>query len=317
MLRRRFAGLSAATRSEVQRWIRDGRVRLNGAPVRRTSSRPAVGDVVTVALPDAAVPRAPHAEPAVLDLLYEDDHLLVLNKAAGVVVHPTYAHTSGTVLNGLLWHGRGWTGGRRPSIVGRLDKLTSGLVLVAKSAPAHAGLQRAVAARDAAKDYLAVVYGRVDVASGRIDVPLARDRADRRRVVAAAGDGRPSLTLFERLAHVPTPPPGLSLLRCRLMTGRMHQIRVHLHARGWPIVGDPVYGPSSRARNAPDQASFAAAFSRQALHAWRLSLTHPMTQEPLFVEAPLPQDYTALLEAAGLVVPGVPREGPDGGGRRS
>ncbi len=182
------------------------------------------------------------AEDVRLDLLYEDEHFLALDKPAGIVVHPSYRNTEGTVMNALLWHARGWPDSQRPSLVGRLDKLTSGVVIVAKTAAIHAALQRAMASSRSEKDYLAVVYGRVNVARGEIDLRLGRDRGDRRRVVGSATVGAPSLTRFERLARVAAPRAGLSLLRCRLETGRTHQIRVHLAARGWPLVGDPTYG---------------------------------------------------------------------------
>ncbi len=246
VVRRHLTGVEAATRTRVQAWIERGHVSVNGAPVRRVSTRTALGDVVTVALPAGTVEsRAPMApENVTLDVLYEDGHLLALDKPAGVVVHPTHAHGSGTVLNALLWHAREWPAGQRPSLAGRLDKLTSGILLIAKDAAVHAALQRT----PIEKDYLAVVYGRVNVASGQIDLRLGRDRGDRRRVVASADVGAPSLTRFERLARVAAPRAGLSLLRTRLVTGRTHQIRVHLAARGWPIVGDPVYGEPRWAR---------------------------------------------------------------------
>jgi 23S rRNA pseudouridine1911/1915/1917 synthase len=300
VVRRHLTGVHGATRTRVQAWIANGRVEVNGAPVHRVAARTAPGDVVTVAIPssDAAASRGPmSAEEIRLDVLYEDDHLLAVDKPPGVVVHPTHAHGSGTVMNALLWHAREWPEGQRPSLVGRLDKLTSGLLLVAKDAAIHAALQRTLLE----KDYLAVVYGRVNVASGRIDLRLERDRHDRRRVVASDDSGAASLTRFERLARVPAPRVGLSLLRCRLVTGRTHQIRVHLAARGWPIVGDPVYG-EPRWSEAADPALAAAlrAFPRQALHAWRLALTHPVTGAGLSLEAAVPRDFADLLALSGL-----------------
>jgi 23S rRNA pseudouridine1911/1915/1917 synthase len=218
-----------------------------------------------------------------------------------VVVHPTYKHLQGTILNGLLWRARSWPPTHRPSIVGRLDKLTSGIVVVAKTAAVHASLQRAMASNDCEKDYLAVVYGRVNVARGQIDLRLERDRGDRRKVVASATVGAPSLTRFERLARVAAPRVGLAVLRCRLMTGRTHQIRVHLAARGWPIVGDPAYGAPLWSKVVdPSLAALLRAFPRQALHAWRLGVTHPFTRERLNLEAPVPPDIDGLLKAAGL-----------------
>jgi 23S rRNA pseudouridine1911/1915/1917 synthase len=204
-------------------------------------------------------------------------------------------------MNALLWHARAWPAPQRPSLVSRLDKLTSGIIVVAKTAPAHAALQRAMARADAEKDYLAIVYGRVNVARGEIDLRLATDRTDRRKVVASATLGAESLTRFERLARVAAPRAGLSLLRCRLVTGRTHQIRVHLAARGWPLAGDATYGePRWSQIDDPLLAATLRAFPRQALHAWRVALTHPITRQRLTIEAPVPADLTALMQASGL-----------------
>ena len=304
VLRRHLADLDAATRTRVQAWIEEGAVTINGLHVHRVSARLAPGDVVAVRIPPAAAATRPPMEsaPATLDILFEDEHLLAVNKPAGVVVHPTHAHMRGTLMNALLWHGRGWPATSRPSLVGRLDKLTSGIVLVAKTAAVHASLQRAMATPDSEKEYLAVVYGRVRVAAGRIDLRLSRDRVDRRKVVASKHTGAESLTRFERLGRVSAPRVGLALLRCRLITGRTHQIRVHLAARGWPLVGDPVYGePRWRQIVDPQLADSLRAFPRQALHAERLALVHPVTRAGLEIQAPLPQDMSALLVLSGLM----------------
>ena len=176
---------------------------------------------------------------------------------------------------------------------------------MAKTAAMHAALQRTMAraasrrpkdsAGQSEKDYLAVVYGRVNVARGEIELRLGRDRGDRRRVVGSATVGAPSLTRFERLARVAAPRAGLSLLRCRLATGRTHQIRVHLASRGWPIVGDPVYGEPRWSEIADSTlAASLRAFPRQALHAWRVALLHPVTGAPLEIEAPVPPDLEGL-----------------------
>lgn len=301
VLRARLADVDAATRTRVQTWIKTGQVTVNGTAVRRVAARIALGDVVAVALPAAAPRRTMSAEDLPLDILYEDEHLLAIDKPAGMVVHPTYRHMHGTMMNALSWRARGWPPGQRPSVVGRLDKLTSGIVVVAKTAAVHAALQRTMASSRSEKDYLAVVFGRVNVARGQIDLRLGRDRRDRRRVVASATVGLPSLTRFERLARIATPRPGLALLRCRIATGRMHQIRVHLAARGWPLVGDAKYGrPLWTA--CPDGALAAALrdFPRQALHAWRLALTHPVTHRRIVVEAPVPCDLAGLLTVSGL-----------------
>jgi 23S rRNA pseudouridine1911/1915/1917 synthase len=299
VLRRHLQDLDAATRTRVQSWIESGLVSVNGRLVRRVSTRAATGDVVAVRLPDAPPRQVMQAEDVAIDLLYEDDHVLALNKPAGVVVHPSYRNSTGTLMNALLWHARAWPAPQRPSLVGRLDKLTSGIVVVAKSASAHAALQRAMA--ESQKDYLAVVYGRVKVARGEIDLRILHDPEDRRRMVTSTMAGASSLTRFERLARASAPGVGLALLRCRLVTGRTHQIRVHLAARGWPIVGDPVYG-APRWSGVEDEALAASlkAFPRQALHAWRLTLTHPATRTPLVFEAALPDDMKTLLRASGL-----------------
>jgi 23S rRNA pseudouridine1911/1915/1917 synthase len=303
VLRRHLSGVDRATRTRVQAWIENGQVSVNGVPVHRVATRAALGDVVTVTLPETSnVPLGTMAaEDRQLDVLFEDDHLLAIDKPAGVVVHPTYRNARGTVLNALLWHARGWPVTHRPSLVGRLDKLTSGIVVVAKSAAIHTALQREMSSNRSEKDYLAVVYGRVNMARGEIDLRLGRDRADRRRVIASATIGAASLTRFERLGRAVAPRAGLSLLRCQLATGRTHQIRVHLAARGWPVVGDPVYG-EPRWSNVvdPTLAATLRAFPRQALHAWRVAFTHPITGERLLIEAPVPHDLDGLLTAAGL-----------------
>ena len=305
VLRRHLTGVDAASRTRVQRWIENGHVTVNGSLVRRAAARAALGDVVAVTLPtrdEHAPRRVMEAEDVRLDILHEDDHLLALDKPAGLVVHPTYKHTAGTLMNALLWYARAWPSGQRPSLVGRLDKLTSGIIIVAKTAALHAALQRELASSASEKDYLAVVYGRVNVARGEIGLRLRRDRGDRRRVVASATVGASSLTRFERLARVAAPRAGLSLVRCRLATGRTHPIRVHLAARGWPLVGDLTYG-EPRWSQVTD-ATLAAAlrtFPRQALHAWRVAVVHPITRERLLLEAPVPSDIEALLKASGLI----------------
>jgi 23S rRNA pseudouridine1911/1915/1917 synthase len=301
VLRRHLTDVGTATRTRVQAWIESGQVSVNGMPVRRVSSRAAFGDVVSILLPDAAPRLVMTAEDVRLDILYEDDHLLALNKPAGIVVHPSFRNATGTVMNALLWHARAWPAPQRPSLVGRLDKHTSGIVVVAKSAAVHAALQHAFAPGASEKDYLAVVYGRVNAARGAIDLKISHDPSDRRRMVASARTGAPSLTRFERLARVAAPRAGLSLLRCRLATGRTHQIRVHLSASGWPIVGDAVYGEPRWSRVAdPALAAALRTFPRQALHAWRIAVTHPITRTRMTIEAPIPADIAALMAASGL-----------------
>lgn len=307
MLRRHLTDIGAATRTRVQWWIGSGRVTVNGRTVTRVSSRAAFGDVVTVEFPDLTPRAAVLPENTPIAVLFEDDHLIVVDKPAGVVSHPTYRHTSGTLVNALLGYAQRWPAGRRPSLVGRLDKLTSGIVVVAKSGDAHARLQRELMSARSDKSYLAVTYGLVDP-RGEIRLHLQRDPHDRRRVIATRDGATPSVTRFERLAAVGCGGEHVSLVRCRLVTGRMHQIRVHLAALGWPIVGDPTYGqPRWETVSDPAIARALEEFPRQGLHAWRLAFTHPMTNAPIAIEAPLPDDLKGLMGRCGLA-----REG--GGG---
>ena len=217
-----------------------------------------------------------------LEVLYEDESVIALNKPAGIVVHPTYRNTSGTLLNGILWRFRDRTG-VQPGILTRLDKDTSGLVLVALRPELHARMQK----HRMQKEYVAIVHGTPDPPRGAIMLPLARDPVDRRRVVVADGgaacETRYEVTAGGDPASGPSGAPGLSVVRCELITGRTHQIRVHLAALGYPVVGDATYGEPH------------AAIARQALHAWRITLLHPVTRERLQIEAPLPTDILELI----------------------
>lgn len=304
VIRRHLTDLSRASRTRVQRWIEDGRVTINGVVVRRVASRTACGDEVAVNVPAAAQRAKVMPEEGPLDVLHEDDDLLVVNKPAGMVAHPTYRHTSGSLVNRLLWHARSWPEGMRPSLVGRLDKLTSGLVVVAKTTAVHARLQRTLASAHSDKSYLAVAYGAMPETPVEIDLRLRLDPLDRRRVIATMDDGMASVTHVVRLTQSSNGSCPLALVRCRLATGRMHQIRVHMAARGWPLVGDPKYG-EPRWRDEQDATVRAELeqFSRQALHAWRVSFAHPSTGARLEVEAPVPSDMRTLLDVCGLRLP--------------
>jgi 23S rRNA pseudouridine1911/1915/1917 synthase len=241
------------------------------------------------------------AEELPLSIIFEDEHLLAINKPAGMVVHPTYRHPRGTLMNALLWHARDWPAGSRPSLVGRLDRFTSGVLIVAKSRAAHAALQRSLASSRSSKHYLAVVYGRVNVARGTIDARLSRSRRERQTVVSDAASASPSRTVFERLHRIRAPRVGLALLCCRLLSGRTHQIRVHLTARGWPIVGDTKYGKPLWAEIQDRSLSAVLqAFPRQALHAWRVSFEHPIAHTTVVCEASPPDDFQRLLNDANL-----------------
>jgi 23S rRNA pseudouridine1911/1915/1917 synthase len=313
VLRRHLRGRARTSRTRIQACIESGAVTVNGVVVRRVSARVADGHAIVVQLPDDARPEELIPEPIAVRAVFEDAWMLAIDKPAGMVVHPAYRNPGGTLMNALASRAREWPAGQRPSLVGRLDKLTSGVVLVAKTAAMHAALQRTAIE----KEYLAVVYGRVKRARGSIDLPLARVERLRqgyggqepgatgptrawRTIVAPAG-GAPSLTRFERIASVRAPRVGLTLLRCLLATGRTHQIRVHLAARGWPIVGDPLYGDDGWSNvEDSDLAVVLRAFPRQALHAWRLGFVHPMTGAKITVEAPVPVELAELLSTAGL-----------------
>jgi 23S rRNA pseudouridine1911/1915/1917 synthase len=300
VLRRHLGDDARATRTRVQQWIADGHVLVNGVAVRRAAARAASGDILTVRLHGLAPRAAVAPEEIALQTLYEDTSLIAIDKPAGMVVHPSFRHAAGTLLNALTWRARDWPPAARPSIVGRLDRLTSGVVIAAKSAAMHAALQRALTAPDAEKAYLAVVYGRMPPTRGQIDLRLAK-AGDRRRVIASADAGAPSLTRFERLARVAAPRVGLALVRCTLVTGRAHQIRAHMAARGWPLVGDPVYGePRWRDVVDPTLADALRAFPRQALHARRVAFVHPITKARTTIDASLPYDFSELLRVSGL-----------------
>jgi len=234
----------------------------------------------------AAAPRRPPPapEPIAHDVLFEDEWLIAVDKRAGMVVHPTYRNWSGTLLNALLWR---VPPGVEPRIVTRLDKDTSGVVLVALSADVHARVQRDGTAGSVRKEYLALVRGAPEPRRGSIDAPLARSAADRRRVVVDPA-GQASRTVYD----VVSTDGDVALVRCEPITGRTHQIRVHLASRGWPVLGDAVYGEPHDG------------LARQALHAWRVTLPHPMTRETLTIQAPVPADLRALVRDGDI--PAVP-----------
>lgn len=280
VLLRHLGHIPGITRNRLQRLIAAGAVTINGRTVARPSARVAPADAIAVTLPPRKPRSAPLAEDLPLDIRHEDDDLLIVNKPQGQVSHPAFRHASGTLLNALMAHAGGaWT----PSLVSRLDKGTSGLVLVAKQRAMHTALQRLSNQNAIEKEYLAIVSGKPP-ARGTIDLALDRDPWDARRVTVRDRGGVPSITKFARVRHVSVGPDRhLSLVRCRLITGRMHQIRVHLAARGWPIVGDATYGVKM------------AGLDRQALHAWRLAFDHPSSGHRVDVTAPPPADMAAVL----------------------
>jgi len=266
------------SRGAAERLIASGAVLVDGEP-RPKSHRVAGGERIDAELP--AVEKFA-AEPMDVTVVWEDEHLLVVDKPAGIVVHPSGGRTSGTLAHGLVALGAEGGEEDRPGIVHRLDKDTSGLMLVARSQRAHAALQRLIRRREVERRYLALVRGAPRSRTGRIEAPVGRDRHDRMRHSIDTDTPRDAVTWFELLELLGE----RSLLELRLETGRTHQIRVHLEAIELPVCGDPVYG-------VPD-----LELPRQFLHAHRLRLTHPVTGQELDVSSPLPEDLATALESA-------------------
>jgi 23S rRNA pseudouridine1911/1915/1917 synthase len=265
------------SRSLAERLISSGAVKVDGAAAVK-SRRLEGGEALEVELPEPE-PTELQPEPVDLRVAYEDDHLLVVDKPAGVVVHPAPGHGHGTLVQGLLSHGVAGGGEDRPGIVHRLDRDTSGLLVVARSDQAHERLQELVRDRALEREYAALVRGTPRSWQGRIDAPIGRDREDPTRRSLDSASAKEAVTHFE----VEELLRGHALLRVRLETGRTHQIRVHLAAIDLPVVGDPVYGvPEPRLR-------------RQFLHARRLAFPHPFTEGRVEVESPLPPDLQAFL----------------------
>jgi 23S rRNA pseudouridine1911/1915/1917 synthase len=301
-LKRRLSSIPRWSRTRVQHLLASGGVAVNGRVVRRASMRLAPGDHVTAALPEAAACRVLRPQPMALEVLFEDEWLIAVNKPPGLIVHPSYRHPESTLVNALLWHARSVDAGcETPRLLYRLDKWTSGVIIAARSGQHCRSLLAAMRAADAEKAYLAVTYGGPRRSSGAIRLPLGHDPRDRRRIMASAGEGRSSLTRYRLLGRSRGSRRGLSLLECRLETGRTHQIRVHLSSSGWPIVGDPLYGHPAKIRlRDPLLEEVVSRFPRQALHARRVVFTHPFEGRRVCLEAAIPQDLDALLAASGL-----------------
>jgi 23S rRNA pseudouridine1911/1915/1917 synthase len=287
------------SRSRAQRWIRDGCVTVEGLHEPRSSRSLSGGDTVECTLQETPAESSLAAQPGALRVIWEDEHLIVLDKTPDVAVHPGAGRADRTLVNFLLdrFPEIATVGHpRRPGVVHRLDLGTSGVLAVARTEPAYQRLTRAFAEREVGKLYLAIVYGRPDPPAGEIDAAIARDPKDRKRMTVRATCGRPALTLYRTIAAV----GGLALLELDLRTGRTHQIRVHLKSRGLPIVGDPVYGEARWRAFPSERRGCLRSFPRPALHAWRLTLPHPATGAALTFEAPLPADLGRLwLEVTG------------------
>ena len=284
LLARHIEGLS---RSAAQRLLEEGRVLLRGAPVKK-NYKCAAGDAFFVELPPAEEV-ALVAQDIPLDVVYEDGDVIVVNKPRGLVVHPAPGHPDGTLVNALLWHCgdslSGVGGEKRPGIVHRIDKDTSGLLIAAKNDFAHQALSAQLADRSLSRIYEAVVRGRLREDSGTVDRPIGRHPVDRKRMAVTEKNGRPAVTHWEVLARY----RDYTHVRCRLETGRTHQIRVHMASIGHPLLGDFTYGAPS-----PEKG-----LEGQCLHARELKFIHPRTGEGVRLETPLPAYFTEVLSKLG------------------
>ena len=273
----------ALTRSQAARLIAEGRVRVNGKPAAK-SARLSGGETVSVDVPQLRETALPPQD-IPLDVVYEDDDVIVVNKPTGLVVHPAPGHPDGTLVNALLHHCgdslSGIGGEKRPGIVHRIDRDTSGLIIAAKNDAAHLALSAQLKDHSLSRTYECLVTGNMKQDSGTVDAPIGRSSADRKKM-AVVPTGRRAVTHWEVVARY----PGVTHLRCRLETGRTHQIRVHMAHIGHPILGDTVYGAKKPVPG----------LTGQCLHATGLRFVHPRTGEPVELHCPLPPEFTAMLQ---------------------
>ena len=278
--------LADLSRSRVQKLIENGNVLLNSRVCNSKKAKIVLGDKIEITIPELEkLDLTPENIP--LDILYEDEHLIIVNKPAGMVVHPAPGHYTGTLVHALLYHCdtlAGIGGVERPGIVHRLDKDTTGAIVVAKSDRAHQDLQAQIKAKTARREYWGIVYGSFSAESGKIDLPISRHPSDRKKMAVVPPEkGREAVTHWQVLERI----GNYSLMQFLLETGRTHQIRVHCAHLGHPLLGDSTYG-SNR--------SLKVNLSGQALHARQLSLIHPVTRESITAIAPLPAEFTKLLQ---------------------
>ncbi len=290
--------LGDVSRARVKALIAAGQVRGAGQTIAEPAHRVKPGGTYELAVPPAAPPR-PQGEAIALNIVFEDEHLVVVDKPAGLVVHPAPGNPASTLVNALIHHCgaslSGIGGVRRPGIVHRIDKDTSGLIVAAKTDAAHAGLAAQFAAHSLERAYSALVWGVPYPSAGEVVGNIGRDPRNRKRMAVVAGGGKVALTRYRVVTAL-----GLdaSLLDCRLATGRTHQIRVHMSHLGHPLLGDPLYGGNRRAARTrlPEEAAAALKlFRRQALHARLLGFRHPVTGQTLTFESPLPEDMRRLI----------------------
>ena len=308
------------SRNQVQRLIDDGLVKVNGKTTK-SSYKPREDDIVDVSAPPRLIEQlVPEDMP--LDVLYEDDYMMALNKQANLVVHPARGQWTGTLVNGLAFYGSKWStlnGNWRPGILHRLDKNTTGVILIAKADEAHWRLARQFENRTIQKTYMALVHGIPQLKADVINMPIGKDRyvREKQAVRKIENGGREAITYYEVLEKLETPPgqhiftfqkstfandqhyktPGgkFSLVKLTPKTGRTHQLRVHLSHMGYPIVGDTMYGGQTVTAFAAEPEKTPFSFSRQALHAFEITFMHPITLEPMTISAPLPPDIKELV----------------------
>lgn len=282
-----LAQLLEITRSNMQKLLEEGRA-VRGQKLIKSNYRVKAGEEILVDLPEPQ-PLDVQPEDIPLDIIYEDDDVVVVNKARGMVVHPAAGNYSGTLVNALLYHCSnlsGINGVIRPGIVHRLDKDTSGIMICAKNDVAHLSLSEQIQSKAAQRTYLAVVRGNVKNDSGIIETQIARDKNDRKKMAVVSEGGRQAITEYEVAERFGK----YTVVKCRLKTGRTHQIRVHMEYLGYPLVGDPKYSPMKTP----------FAINGQALHSLTLTFTHPRTGELMTFEAPLPEDMRKILTRLSL-----------------
>lgn len=277
-----LAAKLGVSRSNMQKLLEDGRVK-RGEKIIKANYKVRAGEMFVVDIPEPEpIEAVPENIP--LDIIYEDDDVVVLNKARGMVVHPAPGNYTGTLVNALLYHCSNLSGinsAIRPGIVHRLDKDTSGIMIVAKNDAAHISLSQQIQSKTAVRTYLAVVRGNIKTDSGTIETQIARDKTDRKKMAVVKEGGRDAITDYEVLERFGK----YTLVRCKLRTGRTHQIRVHMEYLGYPLVGDPKYSPMKTPFG----------IKGQALHSNTLEFTHPRTGERMKFEAPLPEDMHKII----------------------
>lgn len=277
-----LAAKLGVSRSNMQKLLEDGRVK-RGEKIIKANYKVRAGEMFVVDIPEPEpIEAVPENIP--LDIIYEDDDVVVLNKARGMVVHPAPGNYTGTLVNALLYHCSNLSGinsAIRPGIVHRLDKDTSGIMIVAKNDAAHISLSQQIQSKSAVRTYLAVVRGNIKTDSGTIETQIARDKTDRKKMAVVKEGGRDAITDYEVLERFGK----YTLVRCKLRTGRTHQIRVHMEYLGYPLVGDPKYSPMKTPFG----------IKGQALHSHTLEFTHPRTGERMKFEAPLPEDMHKII----------------------